>query len=156
MIKPLLFLIHRVFNTFSGRKDWRFGKFLLVWISFVFPEMMRNSIFDLENGGSTYTRGRLIHEVDLYTRSTYTRVNTVCINRRWKKKGKFLIEWWFNHLGRKDARGNMQITSSLNYIYFLVKREVWMQIHKRFVNDQTNLINYYNVIISEKLQADSY
>lgn len=50
----------------------------------------------------------------------------------------------------------MQITSSLNYIYFLVKREVWMQIHKRFVNDQTNLINYYNVIISEKLQADSY
>ena len=24
------------------------------------------------------------------------------------------------------------------------------------VNDQTNLINYYNVIISEKLQADSY
>jgi len=28
---------------------------------------MRNLIFDLENGGSTYTRGRLIHEVDLYT-----------------------------------------------------------------------------------------
>ena len=26
------------------------------------PEMMRNSIFDLENGGLTYTGGRLIHE----------------------------------------------------------------------------------------------
>ena len=26
------------------------------FINFVFPEMMRNSIFDLENGGSTYTR----------------------------------------------------------------------------------------------------
>ena len=55
MIKPLIFLIHNVFNTFSARKDWRFEKFLLVWISFVFPEMMRNLIFDFENGGSTYT-----------------------------------------------------------------------------------------------------
>ena len=144
MIKPLmLVLIHGVFNTLSERKNWRFRKFLLVWISFVFPE--------IEKFFWPWKWG-----VDLYTRSTYTRVNTVCNNRRWKKKGKFLIEWWFNHLGRKDARGNMQITSSLNYIYFLVKREVWMQIHKRFVNDQTNLINYYNVIISEKLQADSY
>ena len=57
--------VHHVFNTFSGRKDLRFGKFLMGWISFVFPEMMRNLIFDLENGG-----------VDLYTRSTYTRLNT--------------------------------------------------------------------------------
>ena len=56
MIKPLLFLIHGVFNTLSERKNWRFGKFLLVWISFVFLKMMRNSSFDLQNGGSTYTR----------------------------------------------------------------------------------------------------
>ena len=56
MIKPLLFSIHGVFNTFSGRKNLRFGKFLLVLISFLFPEIMRDSIFDLENGGLTYTR----------------------------------------------------------------------------------------------------
>jgi len=67
MIKPPLFSIHGVFNTFSGRKK------LMIWetsfgVNFIFfPEMMRNLIFDLENGGSTYTRGRLIHEVDLYT-----------------------------------------------------------------------------------------
>ena len=30
---------------------------------------MRNSIFDLENGGSTYTRGRLIHEQIRYLNS---------------------------------------------------------------------------------------
>ena len=35
----------------------------------LFPEMMRNLIFDLENGG------RLIHEVDLYT----SKYGTFCI-----------------------------------------------------------------------------
>ena len=67
MIKPLLFLIHRVFNTFSERKDWPFGKFLLVWISFVFPQNDEKFDFWPWKWG-----------VDLYTRSTYTRVNTVC------------------------------------------------------------------------------
>ena len=68
MIKPLLFLIHRVFNTFSGRKDWPFGKFLLMWISFVFSKMMRNPFFWPWKWG-----------VDLYTRSTYARVNTAIL-----------------------------------------------------------------------------
>ena len=48
---------------------------------FVFPEMMRNSSFDLENGGSTYTRGRLIHEVDLYTSKYGNRHNNVESNK---------------------------------------------------------------------------
>ena len=90
MIKPLLFLIHRVFNTFSGRKEWRFGKLLLVWISFVFPEIMRNSIFDLENGGSTYTWGRLIHE--------YIRYVSVALpvygSERVKQTNKFRARLW--------------------------------------------------------------
>ena len=37
--------------------------------------MMKNPIFDLENGGW------LIHEFDLYTSLTYTQVNTVIGNR---------------------------------------------------------------------------
>ena len=72
MIKPLLFLINGVFDTLSERKNWRFGKFLLVWISFVFPEMMRNSIFDLENGGSTYTR---VNTVVLFPTGVYTQTH---------------------------------------------------------------------------------
>ena len=56
MMKPLLFSIHGVFNTFSGRKKLTFSE-ISIGVNFIcFLEMMRNSIFDLENGGSTYTR----------------------------------------------------------------------------------------------------
>ena len=35
------------------------------WCEFhVFPKMMKNSIFDLENGGSTYTRVNTVHKGD--------------------------------------------------------------------------------------------
>ena len=64
MIKPLLFIIHYILRkkilTFWG---------IFIGVNFIcFPEMLKNLIFDLENGG------RLIHEVDLYT-SKYGKLN---------------------------------------------------------------------------------
>ena len=55
------FLIHRVFNTFLGRKDWCFEKF--PWSKFYFfnQKWWKIRFFTLKMGG------RLIHEFDLYT-----------------------------------------------------------------------------------------
>ena len=62
MIKILLFSIHGLFNTFSGRKKLTFWE-ISIGVNFIcFPRNAEKFDFDLENGGSTYTRGRLIHE----------------------------------------------------------------------------------------------
>lgn len=79
-----------------------------------------------------------------------------------RKKGKFLIELPFNHLGNKDARWNLQINQQPNKLKikfgfeFRIERgSVDTNSQQWPVNDKTNLINYYNVIISEKFQANS-
>ena len=86
MIKPLLFLIHRVFNTFSGRTDWRFGKFSSM--NFIcFPRNDEKFDFWPWKWG-----------VDLYSKSTYTRVNTVLNNEKWiyiyTNLLPFLLQYW--------------------------------------------------------------
>ena len=55
------FLIHRVFNTFLGRKDWCFEKFPWSKFSFFNQKWWKIQFFTLKMGG------RLIHEFDLYT-----------------------------------------------------------------------------------------
>ena len=56
------FLIHCVFNTLPGKKRLTFWE---ISIGLNFTSLTRNEknpIFDLENGGSTYTQVRLIHK----------------------------------------------------------------------------------------------
>jgi len=56
MIKTTAFLYSQCFQYILRKKKLTFWE-ICNGVNFIcFPEMMRNSIFDLENGGSTYTR----------------------------------------------------------------------------------------------------
>ena len=105
MIKPLLFLIHRVFNTFSGKKRLTFWE-IFNWCEFHLFSLKRWEIRFL-----TLKTG-----VDLYMRSTYTRVNTVIIIINGiKSKIHPSADWWKMRAQTSICKYSLWVCNLMSY-----------------------------------------